>query len=588
MKALRTGPSNRGPFQGPPPIQGRDPIGVMGDSRLSDNPPKPRAWQTGAMDLAVNVAILAVAAGAQVYIARAPTFVCAPTPKPWAQTDTYHNVAVNAQTIRPDGAYIEPQIWRPKPAAPDVLPNIAVNLQTVKIASSPEPTLSKRLWAQVDLYPNVAITRQSIQPGINGAPEPTLYKRSAQIDLAPNVAATAVPPVYAPPAVLDPVLFKRLPPQIDVYPNIVAQVSIEPGKSIPTLEWTLAARKWTAPDLAPNVAVSVAVPAYRPPALADITLSPRKWTQPDLFPNISFAQETVPVIRAPLYTPYKQVRWATPDLPPNVAASVVVGAVYVPPAPVEPTYFKRPPPQIDVIANVAVMLSPSQGNVSDFNSLPGRAWVQPDLFPNLAVNAAPPVIVPPPFVEPTYTKRISPVPDVYPNIAATVPPPQPVLIEPIDPTLTKRVWAQVDVFQNQAIYAPQVAVQLPYPVEPTYTKRYWPQIDVLPNIAVNFNNIPAPPAPPLGSNAPTGGGGGGGKRDWPDHGYRHEEKPGKVLSLDQADAIVEAQTAAPQIVAKPPTPEVGARLVSALTVVDRAAAEEQDDEEALILLLRGL
>jgi hypothetical protein len=576
-KALRPGPSNRGPFQGPV-LHNDGSTGETTRAPLYVNGPTKR-W--AAVDAFPNIAIIA----ALTLIPHAP--IDPPVAKKWAQQiDQPVNIAALTSIEPPKAipAPIEPTyFWRRAPQI-DVLPNIAVKFQTAITQQYPEPTLTKRLAPQIDLYPNVAVIRQSIQPGINGAAEQTFKRLSPQLDLYPNVAASIPAGTYQPPPAIDVQLAPKKWAQLDLFPNISFAQETVPVIRAP-LYMAYKPVRGPVPDVFPNIAALAQPPVVLIPAPIDVPIFRRPPPQIDVYPNIVVKVSVEPGKSIPtLEWTLAPRKWTQPDAPTTNVAIQVQPAGYVPPPLVEPTYFKHVT-QIDVFANVAVMLSPAVGNVSDFNSLPGKAWVQPDLFPNLAVSAAPPVVFPPPFVEPTYTKRLSPVPDVYPNIAATVPPPQPVLIEPIDPTLTKRVWAQVDVFQNQAIYAPRIAVQLPFPAEPTYTKRYWPQIDVLPNIAVNFNNIPAPPAPPLGSNAPTGGGGGGGKRDWPDHGYRHEEKPGKVLSLDQADAIVEAQTAAPQIVAKAPTPEVGARLVDALTVIDRA---EQDDEEALILLLRGL
>ena len=87
-------------------------------------------YQGGALSLPVNVALLAIAVVGATLWANRPT----PPPSPEITSPyIYPNLAVNLQTQRPAGRYIEPTQyprWSNVATAPDVYPNIAVKFST--------------------------------------------------------------------------------------------------------------------------------------------------------------------------------------------------------------------------------------------------------------------------------------------------------------------------------------------------------------------------------------------------------------------------------------------------------------------------
>jgi hypothetical protein len=429
------------------PQEGDSPkIGFGIDSRLCDNPPKPRAWQHGAMDLAANVAILAIAAGSQMYVLRPPLYVNGPTKTPPFQEQTYHNIAVNNQTaITYPGP--EPSFYKKTLPIVDVFPNLAVKFQTQVAPEALDPFIAKRVAQQPDLYPNIAASAQGpvYQPPTpldlpvtaKKAQQPDLYPNlSAQTetvptvrtpffmvyrsirgpvpDLFPNIAATQVVIAYVPPAYLDVPIAKRPAPQIDVFPNIALK-GVEPPKSIPSLDWTLAARKWNVPDVFPNLAVS------------------------------------------------------------GVAPQALIQA------PIEPLIWRHAPPQIEVFTNVALMLSPAIGNVSTFQDLPAKPPYQFDLYPNIAVTAAIAPFQPPPAIDLPIFRRAPVQIELFPNVAIKF---QTAVIQGTpEPTFTKRV-PQIDFFPNIAALVPPAAVPIPAPLDLPIFRRYAPQIEIFPNLAV--------------------------------------------------------------------------------------------------------
>jgi hypothetical protein len=350
--------------------------------------------------------------------------------------------------------------------------------------------------------------------------EPIYTKRlPPQIDVFPNLAALKAPVVYVPASTPEPGFYKRLPPQVEISPNVVVCAAIEPPKSIPSLDWVLPPHHFTPFDQVPNLAALVPVLSRVPAPLLDLPVKAKLWPVPEVFPNLSAKTETVSVTRAPFYTPYKAIRWIAPDLPINVALKVTTVAPTFPPL-VEPSFTRRPapqidlfpnlaasgtpvninalvvqqeadpyyyprkPPQIDIYTNVAVMLKGAAGNISDFDDLPHAKWTTFDLFPNIAAKVGPPAPYRLALVEPVYSKRYPPQIDVLPNLAALAPPEVHILIEPIDPWIAKRLAPQVEIFPNQAIYVAPIHVKIPAPIDPLIWLKPNQQPYELPNIAI--------------------------------------------------------------------------------------------------------
>jgi hypothetical protein len=377
------------------------------------------------------------------------------------QPEVYPNVTVQFQQTRLAGTYLDPITWRTKPAAPEVFPNLAALVQAPTYA--PPPALDVP-----------AAKRAPVTP-----------------DLFPNLAVLPPPPVGVVREPIEPQLTRKPVAPPDVYPNVAASIPFtEPLPRTPfvvTAPW----KGWAPVDAPlPNVAARTVVQAYAPVPLVEPVLWKGRAPQIDLFTNVAvMLQPAVGNITTFDTLPVRV--GVQPDLYPNLAAATYVLQVSVPPPLVEPVLWKARPPQIDGFTNVAVMLQPAVGNITAFDTLPVRATLQPDLFPNLAVLAQPPAYVPAPLVEPIIRRALLQI-DLYPNLAVRVAPAPTPLIEPIDPWITKRYPPQVDVYQNQAIYVVEIA-RAPFQQspDPTYTKNPPLQLDLFPNIAATA----PPPAP---------------------------------------------------------------------------------------------
>lgn len=279
-------------------------------------------------------------------------------------------------------------------------------------------------------------------------------------------------------------------------------------------------------------------------ALAAETRPWKRKTHIDLPVNVALLTLfVVPVVRAPVYvtTPWKHGTQVEQQVNLAVRGGAAPTVLLRPSA--EPTFTRRLAQAPELFPNIALMLSPSAGNISTFDDLPTRKAFAFELFPNLSVGTGtPPTVlirsspeptsirhlsVPESFPnlavnlqtqvtqgtpEPTFTRKLTQV-ELFPNLAISAPAALVQLNEPIEPWTNKRYPPPVEVFQNQAIYAPAESRPLPAPIEPTYTIKwaytaYAP--DVLPNLAVAFDNVPIPTTPV--ADQPSGG-------FWPDYGH---------------------------------------------------------------------
>jgi hypothetical protein len=265
----------------------------------------------------VNVAVLVVAAAVLVRSPVEPVYAKRPSPqvevspnlaartavepgkalqsidwvlpaKRWTQPEIAPNVAATAAVVAPPLRAIE---WvlpaKPKTAAPDVLPNIAVGLQTQRTFPLIETQTLKRPSPQLDLSPNIAVNLQtqrtfplleaptfkrlvpSIDPSpnlavqaivarpFNGPVEPIVWKRSLAVDLYPNIAAQAPVATIHKVMPIEPWINKRYPPQIDVYQHIANYVPAEPAfRPRAPVEPTLSKRREpSALEVLPNIAI---------------------------------------------------------------------------------------------------------------------------------------------------------------------------------------------------------------------------------------------------------------------------------------------------------------------------------------------
>jgi hypothetical protein len=217
-------------------------------NRIAAQAPEPTFWkpkyQGGALDLAVNVALLALTAAAL------PTFV-------------------------------EPTYSRPHPPSVDIFPNIAVNLQTAVVQSPPDIAPARRQAPTIDLAPNIAATSTVAYVPATFT-EPAFYKRlTPQIDVSPNVAVKFQTVITWPGP--EPVFAKRFAPQIDISPNI----AVEPpaARILSSIDIIPSSKRFAPFDLFPNLAATQLL--FTPSPFIDPVYFRARQQLFDLFPNIS-------------------------------------------------------------------------------------------------------------------------------------------------------------------------------------------------------------------------------------------------------------------------------------------------------------
>lgn len=368
-------------------------------------------------------------------------------------------------------------------------------------------------WAAPEIFPNVAALVIVSAAPLQGTIDPTFFRRpTQQIDVAPNIAALVeVEPPKAIPAPIDPPIYRSYRPQIDVLPNLAVNLqTIQPaGMYLDPPHW---ATRPPVPEVFPNLAVNLQT--IRP---AGTYIDPQTWkpkpAAPDLAPNLAAFLQTI----RPAGTYIDPVRWAprppVPDLYPNIAVNLqtivpagayieptvwrarsqveaypniavtVVVSAYVPPAPVEPTAFRRPAQQPDILPNVAA-LAPAETVVifaQDGNANPSTRWTFPEVYPNIAVNLQT-ITLAGTYLDPTRWVAKPALLDVYPNVAV-LPQPSARPVPPIDPWIAKRLPPQIDIFPNPALYAPAEAPLRPRPQvdAPVWKARLY--LDVYPALA---------------------------------------------------------------------------------------------------------
>lgn len=339
-------------------------------------------------------------------------------------------------------------------------------------------------WTQIDIYPNVAaLSHYQDALKVSKQFEQTYTTRHApQVEVFPNIAAFHPPVFNVSRGPIEPSFYPKSKVQLDITPNVAAKTAAVASQPRAQLDLPVKAKLAQVPELFKNIAAKTeTVPVVRSPFY-----TPYKqihWPAPDVLPNIAAnVAQALPVIRAPFIMAYKLIRWTQPDHSPNVAVAQQQAAAVIRSSP-EPYYYRRKSPPIDLMVNVALALQPAAAILSDFDDLPRPKWTAFDLYPNIAASVGPPPQYRLPLVEPVYSKRYPPQIDVLPNVAVRAPIQSTPLIAPIDPWIAKRYAPQVEVFQNFAIYVPIVARKIPAPIDPTVWLKPNQQPYELPNIA---------------------------------------------------------------------------------------------------------
>jgi hypothetical protein len=290
-------------------------------------------------------------------IRRAPLYVTTSIKPPPAAPDVYPNIAVNLQTQRPAGTYLDPIRYLPVPAAPDLYPNIAVGLQTAITWPFNEPVSWKVSPSQPDIYPDLAAL-QAISGVVIPAPIDPQTWRSPQVqpEIYPNVALN----------------LQVILPRVPVYVNV---------------SW----KGWAPPDQTSNTAAFSIPVSYIPPPAVEPTFTIKGWQTLDILPNVALNAPTVGVTTAFDELPrYKSVPLYEY---PNLAVNFLV-VPYNPPPYLETPPGWHYPVQVDVYPNIAVKFS----NVIIVTTVPVYTvtWKspQPQIDPLQNVSALSPVVPP--------------------------------------------------------------------------------------------------------------------------------------------------------------------------------------------------
>jgi PASTA domain len=367
-------------------------------------------------------------------------------------------------------------------AAPDLFPNIAALIITAVYVPPAmlDPQVAHARAPQIDQYVNVAALAPA--PSYQPAPlvEPTFYRRGAPpVDLYPNVAVNLQTQVPAG-TYIDPPRYPRLSAFVDVYPNVA--VNLQSIRTWPLVEVATTRRPALLADLYPNLAALVPVVSYIPPPPIEpqvIRKSAAVIEQPYNLAGLT-SVEPPKAIPAPIEPTVWRARLNL-DLHPNPAL-LVAQVVYVPPAPVEPTFTRKAPAAPDVYRNLAV-------NLQTIITRPGpepAIWrtppAKPDLYPNIAPFASPPgrVASPTPEIPPHRTPW--PQPDIYPNLAVRF------VVPPYHPTASLETFSarhaplQIDVYRNLSVYSPSTPIG---PVMPNlYGLNFYMAIETLQNAGI--------------------------------------------------------------------------------------------------------
>ncbi|HEY6018964.1 MAG TPA: hypothetical protein VIY48_03450 [Candidatus Paceibacterota bacterium] len=241
----------------------------------------------------------------------------------------------------------------------------------------------------------------------------------------PETKIIRVAVVAAIPLLVEPVIYKRKVQQPDIYPNLAVKQDLE----------------------------------YSSVYLSD-NIPRRLRPQPEIYPNLAVNQAVPQIAIRPLIEPSFKRKTVQFDISPNIAVRVTV-TPYNPPPALQENPVKRKKVDFDLYPNLAVTKQTIQPGIPSYSAVPTIRKIrslQPDIYPNLAVNYVLPVQPVPPPVEPTLKAHKFLQPDLAPNIAA-----------------------------KSAAEIPRVSAM----VQPTYYIRHAPQIDIYPNIAIKY----VPPVP---------------------------------------------------------------------------------------------
>jgi hypothetical protein len=292
-------------------------IFFQGSQKPAPPPVDPVSWkpryQGGALELAVNVALLALASATAPLLIE-PTFYKHPAP----QIDLAPNVAAlaqpPAQTVQPGPP--EPVFTKRWPLQIDLPPNIAVNYQTAVVQSPLDLPLARKAAGQSDLYPNLAAT--AIQPPAYSPPplvDQFFARRWPALDLTPNVAISTPATAQTLPTFVEPTFYRRIAQPPDLPRNVA--VKFQTVRTFSTADLVPGRPARLQPDLYPNLALAPAAPRGQ---LIDPWLAKRLWTQPDVYPNRAIYATPVTFILPAFDQPprYKPALLQL-DLAPNLA-----------------------------------------------------------------------------------------------------------------------------------------------------------------------------------------------------------------------------------------------------------------------------
>jgi hypothetical protein len=163
-----------------------------------------------------------------------PTVLINEPIEPWInkryppQIDLYPNIVVRVEVEPPHAIPypVEPTLWKPRLYV-EVYPNLAaLIIPPHAVPPTPlDPTLAPRRWAQIDLYPNLAVSHQTISLA-GSYIDPVVWKPKLYVEAYPNIALRVPPATILIREPIEPWVNKRFPPQIDLYPNVVLRVTL--------------------------------------------------------------------------------------------------------------------------------------------------------------------------------------------------------------------------------------------------------------------------------------------------------------------------------------------------------------------------
>lgn len=305
----------------------------------------------------------------------------------------------------------------------------------------------------------------------------------------PRLKTGGITRSYVPPAPIEPVAWKpKQRGHVDIFVNVAVIAGTLAAAAIVTRDPLFVNQTWKKPfqfDQTTNLAIYAQGGTAQIRPLIEPQLTKQRWQQPDIYPNVAGRVVAQVSGLQPLMEPQLiRTRAAQPDILPNIAgrANEVTPVTR---APFFMAYKGRAWTQPEVVPNLAVNALSARITAALEAQRFNRKPPQSDSFPNLAISAvAQASRVTPALDLPTF-KRIIQQPEVLPNLAVATNEVTPVTRAPTFMPYKVRAWTRPELTPNLSLGTVAVTSRVTVAIETQAFKRPVVQVDIAPNLAVN-------------------------------------------------------------------------------------------------------